>query len=65
MTDEQKEAAAAKRRETYARRKQRELDAKEERLRTIEVLKLLRDNERAKPSDRLKAIALLNEIQKH
>ncbi|MBR2782937.1 MAG: hypothetical protein IKD93_01910 [Firmicutes bacterium] len=59
MTDEQKEKLRA----TYAQRKQRAQEAQEERQHTIEILRALRDNETARPGDRLKAIALLNEIQ--
>ena len=60
MTDEQKAAANQKRKETYAAKRQREQDRRDEQRRTIEILKSIRDDENALAADRLKAIELLD-----
>lgn len=54
--------AAEKRRATYENKRQRAEQAKQEHDRTIAVLREIRDNPNAKPSDRLQAIAMLSEL---
>ena len=63
MTDEHKAAAAAKRQQTIEQKRQRALEAKLEHERTISVLREIRDNPDATPSDRLQAIAILSRLQ--
>ena len=60
MTPEKQAAANQKRKETYAAKRQREQDRRDEQRRTVELLKGIRDNPEAADADRLKAIELLN-----
>lgn len=62
MPTEQKESAAAKRRATLERKRQRAQELKRERERTIKALQEVRDSADANPDTRLRAIELLSEL---